>query len=474
MQSLIYNCYETNFIRDIIKEEQEKRNEIKKNKKLLEEDLKEIENKKRELERQEQFTQPQNKIEQINKQLATLSEDNDSLTRLELVKLRKSLEKERNEYKSVINEINKTENQRNDILNKIEKIKNEIHDIPTVGKKFLGVDERGYKYFFFPWMNGKIYIKINKNDGNCKYEWRELNNETDINDLIDKLNEKGIHESQLLIKLTRLYPKRMGYSNKKINNNLNDNNLSNNNNIENEEYQITKEDIFNKNILTYTNLLNPLRNVNKKQKNNNDNNKEKISYLKIAIEKILDLEKDITLYLTSDKKEWESFNVRQYLLKWIENIDDIDQLVNVLIMFNERIKQPYKIEENENKIKKTNFNQNTKNKNIIDDDEEIICVSENKNNNNLDLSLYNLKKEDIPIEDDNLDPYKTNKNLEFSGKIRFWNKEYENYTIEKIYKDYLNEVYNFPMLYISIYIFEIILADLYKRRDFYRKKNEDL
>ena len=268
----------------------------------------------------------------------------------------------------------------------------------------------------------------------------------------------------------------MGYSNKKINNNLNDNNLSNNNNnIENEENQITKEDIFNKNILTYTNLLNPLRNVNKKQKNNNDNNnKEKISYLKIAIEKILDLEKDITLYLTSDKKEWESFNVRQYLLKWIENIDDIDQLVNVLTMFNERIKQPYKIDENENKIKKTNFNQNTKNKNIIDDDEEIICVNENKNNNNLDLSLYNLKKEDIPIEDDNLDPYKTNKNLEFSGKIRFWNKEYESYYIENIYKDYLNEVYNFPMLYVSIYIFEIILADLYKRRDFYRKKNEDL
>ena len=476
LQSLIYNCYETNFIRDIIKEEQEKRNEIKKNKKLLEENLKEIENKKRELERQEQFTQPQNKIEQINKKLATLSEDNDSLTRLELVKLRKSLEKERNEYKSVINEINKTDNQKNDILNKIEKIKNEIHDIPTVGKKFLGIDERGYKYFFFPWMNGKIYIKINKDDGNCKYEWRELNNETDIKDLIDKLNEKGIHESQLLNKLTRLYPKRMGYSNKKINNNTNDNNnLSNNNIIENEENQITKDDIFNKKILTYTNLLNPLKNVNKKQKNNTDNNKENISYLKIAIEKILDLEKDITLYLNNDKKEWESFNVRQYLIKWIENTDDIEQLVNVLTMFNERIKQPYKIDENENKIKKTNLNQNIKNKNIIDDDEEIANESENKKNNNLDLTLYNLKKEDIPIEDNNLDPFKTNKNLEFSGKIRFWNKEYENYEIENFYKEYLNEIYNnFPMLYISIYIFEVILADLYKRRDFYRKKNEDL
>ena len=169
---------------------------------------------------------------------------------------------------------------------------------------------------------------------------KELNNETDIKDLIDKLNEKGIHESQLLNKLTRLYPKRMGYSNKKINNNTNDNNnLSNNNIIENEENQITKDDIFNKKILTYTNLLNPLKNVNKKQKNNTDNNKENISYLKIAIENILDLEKDITLYLNNDKKEWESLNVRHYLIKWIENTDDIEQLVNVLTMFNERIKQ---------------------------------------------------------------------------------------------------------------------------------------
>ena len=149
LESLILLCYETSFIRDAIKEAQEDRNEIKKSEKEMEEDLKEIESKKREYERQEQFTQPQAKIEEINKRLSTLSEDNSTLSRQEITKLRKSLEHEKNEFKAVIRKLTMVNNQRDDILNKIEKKKIEIFDIPMVGKKCIGFDGRGYKYYYF-------------------------------------------------------------------------------------------------------------------------------------------------------------------------------------------------------------------------------------------------------------------------------------------------------------------------------------
>ena len=64
------------------------------------------------------------KIEEINKKLSTLSEDNSNMTRQELSKLRKKLEHEKNEFKSVIRQLNNANNQRDDILNKIEKTKN--------------------------------------------------------------------------------------------------------------------------------------------------------------------------------------------------------------------------------------------------------------------------------------------------------------------------------------------------------------
>ena len=196
LESLILLCYETSFIRDAIKEAQEDRNEIKKAEKEMEEDLKEIESKKREIERQEQFTQPQAKIEEINKKLSTLTEDNSNLSRQEITKMRKSLEHEKNEFKAVIRKLTMVNNQRDDILNKIEKKKIEILDIPMVGKKCIGYDGRGYKYYYFPWIYNKFFIRLNsKQPSSEKYEWHVIEKEENIKDIIDKLCEKGIHES---------------------------------------------------------------------------------------------------------------------------------------------------------------------------------------------------------------------------------------------------------------------------------------
>ena len=429
LKGLIYNCYETKFIRNTIKEEQEKRDKIKKKKKELEEDLKDTEQKKRELERQEQYTQPQIKIEQLNKKLLTLSEDNQNMSRHELAKLRKRIEKERDEFKSVIKEINSIENKRDELINKIENIKNDIHNIPTIGKKLLGSDGRKYKYYFFPWMNGKIYIKICNNNDKIKYEWREIDSENEIKNLIETLSDKGIKENNLKNKIKRFLPKK--------------NSKHNNNELTNIIIPMGMEENFQKKVLNYINYSNPLRNV---ENNKNEFITNNINQYDLIYERLYDLEKNITNYLSNDNKEWESFEIRDNIKTWISCINNINEYVNLLKMFNERVKSPYKI--NSNLIK-------VPNKKIIDDE--------------------NIQNEDSPIDiNGHLDYMKINKNLELGNKAKLWSKEFESYSLETIYLQYLDEVKNFPMLHFSIDIFEVILYDLNKRRDFYKKRNEEL
>jgi archaellum component FlaC len=212
LQSLMNMCYDTEIIRELIRSEHEKRDEIKKSKKDLDEEMKVIDARKRVLERQEKFTQPYLKVELLTNKLNTLNQDNQHLTRLQLSKLRKEVEHEREQFKSVIKEMECINGRKVDIMNKIEKLQNEIYDIPTIGKKWIGVDGRGYKYFFFPWENERIFMK-------CGKEWRELVKEEDIQELINRLSEKGVKEKALKSKLKKIYPKRMNMGKYKHNNN---------------------------------------------------------------------------------------------------------------------------------------------------------------------------------------------------------------------------------------------------------------
>ena len=452
LESLILLCYETSFIRDAIKEAQEDRNEIKKSEKEMEEDLKEIESKKREYERQEQFTQPQAKIEEINKRLSTLSEDNSTLSRQEITKLRKSLEHEKNEFKAVIRKLTMVNNQRDDILNKIEKKKIEIFDIPMVGKKCIGYDGRGYKYYYFPWIYNKFFVRINsKNQTEGKYEWHVIEKEENIKDIIDKLSEKGIHESVLKKKMSSILHKRMGYRFNKYKNEENNNiDLSNPPKI---------EDIFNNNVLKYENIKNPLR----YQKNSKISTiTTKTNQFEIIYDKLCNIESIITNYLSHDGKQWESFINRSNIIAWITCANNIKQYVNFLLFLNDRVKNPYKIEEGN----LTSIGiKNKPNKKIIEDDIESNNISiENNANENIDNIIDNEGKLVINY---------VNKELQFGNKIRLWSKEFESYNLEDIYLEYLNSVNSIPMLHICIDMFEIVLNDLSKRREYFKKRNDD-
>ena len=451
LESLILLCYETSFIRDAIKEAQEDRNEIKKAEKEMEEDLKEIESKKREIERQEQFTQPQAKIEEINKKLSTLTEDNSNLSRQEITKMRKSLEHEKNEFKAVIRKLTMVNNQRDDILNKIEKKKIEILDIPMVGKKCIGYDGRGYKYYYFPWIYNKFFIRLNsKQPSSEKYEWHVIEKEENIKDIIDKLCEKGVHESSLKKKMSSILHKRMGYRYNRYNNDQNNSiDLNNPPKI---------EDIFKNNVLKYENIKNPLR----YQKNCKINIiTTKTNQYEIIYDKLCNIEDTITTYLSHDGKQWESFINRQNIRAWITCSNNIKQYVNFLLFLNDRVKNPYKIEEgNLNAIGIAN-----KNRKIIEDDNESNNISiENKANQNHDNIIDN---------EGNFVVNYVNKELQFGNKIRLWSKEFESYNLEDIYIEYLNSVDSLPMLHICIDMFEIVLNDLSKRREYFKKRNDD-
>ena len=452
LESLILLCYETSFIRDAIKEAQEDRNEIKKSEKEMEEDLKEIESKKREYERQEQFTQPQAKIEEINKKLSTLSEDNSTLSRQEITKLRKSLEHEKNEFKAVIRKLTMVNNQRDDILNKIEKKKIEIFDIPMVGKKCIGYDGRGYKYYYFPWMYNKFFVRINSKDQTKgKYEWHVIEKEENIKEIIDKLSEKGIHESALKKKMSSILHKRMGYRFNKYKNEENNNiDLTNPPKI---------EDIFKNNVLKYENIKNPLR----YQKNTKISTiTTKTNQYEIIYDKLCNIESIITNYLSHDGKQWESFINRSNIIAWITCANNIKQYVNFLLFLNDRVKNPYKIEEGN----LTSIGiKNKPNKKIIEDDIESNNISiENNANENIDNIIDNEGKLVINY---------VNKELQFGNKIRLWSKEFESYNLEDIYLEYLNSVNSIPMLHICIDMFEIVLNDLSKRREYFKKRNDD-
>ncbi len=418
----------------------------------MEEDLKEIESKKREYERQEQFTQPQAKIEEINKRLSTLSEDNSTLSRQEITKLRKSLEHEKNEFKAVIRKLTMVNNQRDDILNKIEKKKIEIFDIPMVGKKCIGYDGRGYKYYYFPWIYNKFFVRINSKDQTeGKYEWHVIEKEENIKDIIDKLSEKGIHESALKKKMSSILHKRMGYRFNKYKNEENNNiDLSNPPKI---------EDIFNNNVLKYENIKNPLR----YQKNSKISTiTTKTNQFEIIYDKLCNIESIITNYLSHDGKQWESFINRSNIIAWITCANNIKQYVNFLLFLNDRIKNPYKIEEGN----LTSIGiKNKPNKKIIEDDVESNNISiENNANENIDNIIDNEGKLVINY---------VNKELQFGNKIRLWSKEFESYNLEDIYIEYLNSVDSLPMLHICIDMFEIVLNDLSKRREYFKKRNED-
>jgi hypothetical protein len=100
LEFLINSAYETSIIRDEIKEEISRKNDLKKEKSGLEFELKTQEMRKKEIERTEKFIEAKMKIDILNKKIVEI-EETTTLSRIEINRKKKELDIERERYKSV-------------------------------------------------------------------------------------------------------------------------------------------------------------------------------------------------------------------------------------------------------------------------------------------------------------------------------------------------------------------------------------
>ena len=462
LEKLIFICYETNFVRNTIKDDTEKRNEMKKRERELDEQLRDIESKKKEMERQNQFTQPELRIEEINKKLKNLQQKNKS----EYKKLKPKLEAEKEKFKALVDEMNKISTQRDEIIFKIANLKDEITNTPSFNKSYLGSDGRGYKYYYFSWMDNLVFMRVNlkiKNNGENtenngenaedKYEWRVIDNKDTLNnDLIDRLSDKGIEESDLKHKLRTVYKKISA-------------NKSKTENTDKKLFLENIEEIFNNQTLKYENEKSPLKS-DKTNKFTFITTTE--SLYELVSEKIKNIEINITKYLTIDNRQWESVANRDKIIKWLSKVDNVMQFVSILLFFNERIKCPYKTENAPNNKEKETKKSNKKEK--VLEDEKSQKSNENEKVDSKGNKINN--SDDIIDKNGNLDPTFINEKLTYANRIRLWTKENESYNVEKIYLSYLRNVRTFPQLNVCLTLFDIAVNELNKRKEYYKKKEK--
>lgn len=174
----------------------------------------------------------------------------------------------------------------------------------------------------------KSIIKIPEFDNEEEkknYEWSELNSEDDINNLLNTLSEKGIKETNLAYKISKIKNKKLKFSNFPLQENKNN----------------TPEEILN-NLLSQENF--DSENSSKKMEIEAD--PEKI----ILCEILEKLDMDITEYLTQDKKEWESIDIRGDWKAFVNCTDSSEELGKSLIFLNQKFKNPYKQNEFKNKV----------------------------------------------------------------------------------------------------------------------------
>jgi hypothetical protein len=439
LEYLLNTVIGLDYIRDTIKSDMENRAELNKEKVGITNELRMIESRKREIERQEKFTKPKEKVDALNNRINTLVEDNPNLNRQQLFKLRKELESEREVFRSVIKEAEEIETNRTKIIARIDKITAEMREIPSTNKKLIGLDGFRNEYYFFPHQTTKLYLKRIVHTGSRKsYEWREFTQEEEIKELLTKLSEKGINEMSLIMKLNKLFPKRLKLKKSNAKDNIVSNSddkmvvddESNLKNASSEENPTSKEIL--KSALEWKNLV--ADKFNKKFENSD-------SYEEIS-QRFNDLEEQITDYFYQDDKEWEAYDVRQNFKAWLNMTQNVQEFAKAILMFNFRFKNPYKINDTGNKSK------------IIEDDDDQGEMP------------HTILKPDYT-----LDPFVLNPKRALAPKARLWSRELEG--MDEFFVKYVNDVKSIPSLFLGFFIFESIFYDLVKRREIYKKKSKD-
>ena len=191
-------CFETVIVKEKIKKEYDSMAILSYQKKTLEESLFETEKRLKELNRMEDFNTLGTNIQNKERRLEEIKQDelvNNNLTPEEALIRRKEkeeVESQINQMKSLMEENNKSLEKKKEINGQINDTIEKIYNLKTLRKKYLGIDYRGNEYYYFITGEGVIYTKNRK-----KEEWAYFDNKEDIENLINKLTEKGRNEKKL-------------------------------------------------------------------------------------------------------------------------------------------------------------------------------------------------------------------------------------------------------------------------------------
>ena len=274
-------------------------------------------------------------------------------------------------------------------------------------KRLLGSDYKKREYYYFNSSPGKVYIK-----DKTKEQWLSLSKKEDIEDLLNKLSEKGIRERKL-----KYYLKRVVH-----------------------EIEVTEEG--NKEAAE--------QQISEKEKEDNKKNEEEtisiennsIQESKFTINEILlKMEQKFSEYLSQFNKEWESEDNREKWKKIISTTDNEQNFISTLQMFNHRFKNPYKsdIEEEENE------EDEDINYEVPEDIEKYIFIDDNKN----EFIIYET------------DPMKV-----LSPKVKIWPKDIEINEVDKYYTSVLlKNITNTQKLNFALHFYEDVIFGLIKRRE---------
>jgi hypothetical protein len=98
-------------------------------------------------------------------------------------------------------------------------------------------------------------------------------------------------------------------------------------------------------------------------------------------------------------------------------------------------------------------------------------VNEFNNTKIINESELRDNKNGIFDEENKIDPYFIDENRIMSQKIKFWPKDFENLELEVAYYDYLSKkIFSTSSLFFAVYIFESLINNFFKRREFVSKR----
>ena len=166
---LIDSSFDTALVRDYIKENNDKKAELKKEKYSLEVELRATEQRKKEIDISEKADSIKEAIENITKSINFYIEENPGLSRQEATKKKKELELERDKKKEILKEFEQNEDICFKIYTRIEKLKEEIHGVSLKTKKFLGYNIYRNEYHFFRNYPSMLFVKVKIDKKN--FEW---------------------------------------------------------------------------------------------------------------------------------------------------------------------------------------------------------------------------------------------------------------------------------------------------------------